>query len=174
MCTHTTYTAGVGQYILACKKQTLDDYINCMEQGAPLDEIALVIVACMYHFHICVLKETKYWTTNWEHKIGMCSLLLGLTGNMQFCVLKYCMKQTGENNGNKADEVIENNLDPGNHHITSIDSCSSLTEKLAGVSDPEKISELIKLQAEQMSRPFPPPPIYITCSNPPLHPPKEL
>ena len=96
-----------------------------MEQGTPLDKIALVIVAHLYHFHICVLTETKYWTTNQEHKIGMCSLFLGLTDNMQFSVLKYCMKQTGENNGNKVDKVIENNLDPGNRHTTSTDSCNS-------------------------------------------------
>ena len=107
----------------------------------------------MFQFHICILSETKYWTTNWEHKIGMCFLLLGLTGNMEFTVLKYCTSQTGKNNQNNA-----KNVDLGDCHNTSTDSCSSLTEKLAGVSDPDKISELIKLHAEQISRPSPPQP----------------
>ena len=80
--------------------------------------------ACL--IFIFVLSETKYWTTNWEHKIGMCSLLLGLTGNMELTVLQYCTKQTGKNNGNNAEKVIANNLDLDDHHNTSTDSCSSL------------------------------------------------
>ena len=92
-----------------------------MEQDAPLDEIALVIIACMFHFHTCILSETKFWTTNREHKIGMC---------------------------------LDNNAsDP---HNTSMDSCTSLTEKLAGISDADKIAEVIKCHAESMPRPSPP------------------
>ena len=120
-----------------------------MEQGAPLDEIALILVECMFHFHICILSETKYWTTNWEHKIGMYSLLLGLTGNMEFTVIEYCTKQSGVNKDNR---IIENNLNTVDHHNTSTDSSSSLSDKLTAVSDLDKILELIKLHAEQMSR----------------------
>ena len=108
-----------------------------MEKGATLDEIALVVVAHMFHFHICILSQTKYWTTNWEHKIGMCSLLLGLTGNMEFTVLEYCTKWSATNKDNK---VIKNNLNMDDHHNTSTDSSSSVSDKLSGVLDPEKIS----------------------------------
>ena len=96
MCTHSKYTKGIGQYILGHKKQSFEEYINCMGKGVPLDEIALVIVGCMFHFHICILSETKFWMTNRDHKIGMCSLLLGLVGPMEFTVLKYCTKWSSE------------------------------------------------------------------------------
>ena len=99
-----------------------------MEKGATLDETALIVVT-----HV----SFSYWTTNWEHKIGMCSLLLGLTGNMEFTVLEYCTKQSATNKDNK---VIENNLNMVDHHNTSTDSSSSLSDKLSGVSNPEKIS----------------------------------
>ena len=113
----------------------------------PLDEIALAVVARMFHFHICILSETKYCTPNREHKIGLCSLLLGLTGNMEFTVLEYCTKWSATNKNNK---VIESNLNMADRHNTSTDSSHSLSDKLSGVLDPEKILKLIKLHAEQM------------------------
>ena len=84
---HRQYTKTIAEHILHHKKQEFDDYLVCMEQDAPLDEIAIVVIACMFHFHTCILTETKFWTINREHKIGMCSLLLGLTGNLEFVPL---------------------------------------------------------------------------------------
>ena len=77
-----------------------------MEQDALLDEIVLVIIAHMFHFHICILSETNFWTTNREHNIRMYSLLLGLTGNMQFVPFHHCTTQTGSTG-----EHQHNNLD---------------------------------------------------------------
>ena len=108
----------------------------------------------MCFIFIGMLSETKSWTTNREHKIGMCSLLLGLAGNMEFTVLEYCTEWSGINKENK---IIENNLNMADHHKTSTDSSSSLSDKLLCVSGPDKISELIKLHAEQMSSPTHPP-----------------
>ena len=106
----------------------------------------------MFHFH------------NREHKIGMCALLLGLTGNMQFVPLCHCT-QTGiniENQNNWDFNSSANNINMKNYasnlHNTSSDSSSSLSEKLSGVLDPEEISKLIKEHAEQMTRPSPPVP----------------
>ena len=62
----------IADYILRHKKLDFDDYLLYMEQDAPLDEIAIVIIAHMFRCHICILTETKFWTTNGEHKIGMC------------------------------------------------------------------------------------------------------
>ena len=92
-----------------------------MEQDAPLDEIALVIIACMFHFHICILSETKFWTTNREHKIGMCSLLLGLTGNMPFIPLHHCTKQTGSTGEHQQNPDLHNSENHLNVNSSSAD-----------------------------------------------------
>ena len=105
--THRQYTLGIGEHILLCKKQDFDDYLVRMEQDAPLDEVALVITH-LFHFHTCVLSETKFWTTNREHKIGMCSLLLGLIGTMQFVPLCYCTTQTGSTGENQKNLDLDN------------------------------------------------------------------
>ena len=75
---------------------------------------------------------------------------------MEFTVLEYCTKQSCKNKQNK---VIENNLYMADHHYTITDSSSSLSDKLSGVLDPDKILKLIN-HAEQMSRP--PIPLRIT------------
>ena len=99
----------------------------------------------------------------------MCSLLLGLTGNMEFTVLEYCTKWSATNKDNK---VIENNLNIADCHNTSTDSSSSLSDQLSSVSNPEKISELIKLHAKQMSMPPHPPRITHQFKPTPIIPKK--
>ena len=74
---HRQYSMTIADNILCHEKLDFDDYLLCMEQDAPLDEIAIVVIAHMFHFHFCILTETKFRTTNREHKIGMCSLIFG-------------------------------------------------------------------------------------------------
>ena len=50
-----------------------------------------------------------------------------------------------------------NNKNTGDHHNTSTHSSTSLSEKLAGVAGPDKTSDIIRLHAEAMTRPSPPP-----------------
>ena len=148
----------IAGYILRCKKLDFDDYLLCMEQDAPLDEIAIVIIACMFHFHICILTETKFWTTNREHNIGMCSLILGLTGNLEFIPLCHCTTQSGHSSFEQENQLDYVSNNASNQHNTSADSSISLTDKLSGVFDVNELSVLIKEHAEQMTRPSPPAP----------------
>ena len=155
---HRQYSMTIADYILHHKKLDFDDYLLCMEQDAPLDEIAIVIIACMFHFHICILTETKFWTTNREHKIGMCSLILGLTGNLEFVPLHRCTTQSGHSSFEQENQPDYINNNASNQHNTSADSSISLTNKLSGVFDVNELSVLIKEHAEQMKRPSPPAP----------------
>ena len=138
------------------QKLDFDDYLLCMEQDAPLDEIAIVVIARMFCFHICILTETKFWTTNREHKIGMCSLILGLTGDLEFVPLHCCTTQSGHSSFEQENlpDYINNNA--SNQHNTSADSSISLTDKLSGGFDVNELSVLIKEHAEQMTRPSAP------------------
>ena len=47
---------------LICQKgQYVEDYLfNVVQPQVPLDEIALLLYACMYKIHICVILEGKY------------------------------------------------------------------------------------------------------------------
>ena len=148
----------IADYILCHKKLEFDDYLLCMEQDGPLDEIAIVVIARMFRFHICILTETKFWTTNREHKIGMCSLILGLTGDLEFVPLHRCTIQSGHSSFEQENQPDYVNNNASNQHNTSADSSISLTDKLSGVFDVNELSVLIKEYAEQMTRPSPPTP----------------
>ena len=123
----------IADYILRHKKLDFDDYLLCMEQDAPLDEIAIVVIARMFQFHICILTETKFWTTNREHKIGMCSLILGLTGDLEFVPLHHCTTQSDQSSFEQENQPDNVNSNASNQHNASADSSISLTDKLSGV-----------------------------------------
>ena len=63
-----------------------------MVADATSDEITVFVAARSYHFHLCILIEGKFWKTNREHIIGACSIILTLTENINFTVLKHCLK----------------------------------------------------------------------------------
>ena len=64
MRTYENYTKGIGQNVLEWKNQQLSDYIECMQTvNTQFDEILLVMMARLYNFHMCVLMENKFWTT---------------------------------------------------------------------------------------------------------------
>ena len=165
---HRQYSMTIADNILRCKKLDFDDYLLCMEQDAPLDEIAIVVIALMFHFHICILTETKFWTTSREHKIGMCSLILGLTGNLEFVPLHHCTTQSGHSSFEQENQPDYVNNNDSNQHNTSADSSISLTDKLSGVFDVNELSVFIKEHAEQMTRPSPPTPKDRTPVSSPL------
>lgn len=50
----------------------------------PLDEIALVIVAQMYHIHISIIMHSYYWTIRRDHDLKQCCFVLGFTGKLTF------------------------------------------------------------------------------------------
>ena len=154
---HRQYSMTIADYILHRKKLDFDNLL-CMEQDAPLDEIAIVVIARMFCFHICILTETKFWTTNREHKIGMCSLILGLTGDLEFVPLHRCTTQSDHSSFEQENQPDNVNNNASNWHNTSADSSISLTDKLSGVFDVNELSVLIKEHAEQMIRPSQPTP----------------
>ena len=50
----------------------------------PLDEIALLLYACMYKIHICVILKGKYWCTNRDEALNRATIYLIYQGHMQF------------------------------------------------------------------------------------------
>ena len=81
----------------------------------------------------------KFWTTNKEHNIGLCSLLVGLMGPLDFTLLKHSTTQT-HSKVQKPD--LSNNANTN----------KTLSDKLAGIIDPDEISKVISEHAN-MSRP---------------------
>ena len=79
------YVAKVGWYILGRKKLMPADYIHYMAlPTTPLDEIGLVLFARMKKLHIAFLMEGKFWTTQRNHEIKKCSIILAFRGNLTF------------------------------------------------------------------------------------------
>ena len=80
---------------------------------------------------------------------------------MQFSPHHYCTiptRRAGEPKTNQSFDTNINNSTTSDPHNTSMDSCTSLTEKLVGISDADQIAEVIKRHAKSMPRPSPPPP----------------
>ena len=79
------YVTKVGWYILGHKKLIPDQYINYMTlPTTPLDEIGLVLFARMKKIHIAFLMEEKYWTTQCNHDLKKCTIVLAFRGNLTF------------------------------------------------------------------------------------------
>ena len=49
-----------------------------------IEEIALLIIAKMYNIHIGVLYHFDFWTTNKEHDIDLCHLVLAYEGHKRY------------------------------------------------------------------------------------------
>ena len=87
---HTFDICGEGWYsYLSCKGITTDNYIAMMSEiGQPLDEIAIVLVARMYHIHIAIIQDNMYWTTRRDHNIVFCKVVFGWQGKLKFIDIK--------------------------------------------------------------------------------------
>ena len=79
------YVTKVGWYILGHKKLTSAQYINYMAlPTTPLDEIGLVLFARMKKIHISFLMSEKFWTTQQNHEIKKCTIILAFQGSLTF------------------------------------------------------------------------------------------
>ena len=59
----------------------LECYVNTViNDKCHIEEIALLIIAKMYNIHIGVLYHYDIWTTNKEHDIDLCHLVLAYKG----------------------------------------------------------------------------------------------
>ena len=74
---HIYFLQRIGSYFLKVKGLDINEYIKLMTNtGQPLDEIAVVIIACMYHIHISVLMDGQYWTSKRDHALADCKILI--------------------------------------------------------------------------------------------------
>ena len=125
MWTHQNYCEGIATNVLAWKKQAFEAYLECLQTlKTPFDEIALVVTARLYNFHVCVLVEDKFWMINCQHNIGLCSLLIGLNGPLEFSLLRHYTTQTGTASSSPPAEDLVN------HHGTNEKDSSTLSAKL--------------------------------------------
>ena len=73
---HTTFVGKVGSSILSWKGISTQDYIYLISQiGQPLDEIGLFLVARMYHIHVAIIQDKRYWATRWDHNLDLCTIV---------------------------------------------------------------------------------------------------
>ena len=83
--------------------------------------------------------ENKFWTMNKDHNIGLCSLIVGLMGPLDFSLLRHCATQTGSK-VQKPDSA--NSSNSSNQHSKNSNTDTILSDKLAGITDPEEISKI--------------------------------
>ena len=56
--------------------------------GQPLDEVAVVAFAHMYHVHIAIIMDGHFWTSCRDHDIKLCQIYLGWQGQLHFVDIK--------------------------------------------------------------------------------------
>ena len=66
---HLDWIKAVGSRILQAKKLHVEDYVNDITSGlVPFDELAILVVAQMYHIHIGVVLRDRVWYTSSAEK----------------------------------------------------------------------------------------------------------
>ena len=178
---HKEYAAQIGKIIWERKKMDFDGYVATIAlDQTPFDEVAIILSAHMYHIHICILMQGKYWTTRRDHDFKHCTLFLAYMGSLVFyCTTRKepahekCGRGTlnsrlaGVMSEHEKQKIIE-------HYNNPTDECEqdssqegrdekgclhgnkhTLSLKLIGITDPDDISRVIHEHAEEMSRPPP-------------------
>ena len=80
----------IGSYIFQNKGLDVKDYIDSMSNnGQPLDEVAMVVFACMYHVYIAIIMDGHFWTSCRDHNIKQCTIYLGWQGQLNFVDIKW-------------------------------------------------------------------------------------
>ena len=75
----------VGSAFIHRKGLDLDKYlVNLLSPKVPLDELGLLIVARMYHWHITVITNLYTWTTGWDLVASDCRVVFAYTGGVNF------------------------------------------------------------------------------------------
>ena len=68
----------------------VSQYIDSMSNtGQPLDQIAVIAMAHMYHIHIGIIMDGWFWTSRRDHKLDACKILLGWQGKLSFVDIKW-------------------------------------------------------------------------------------
>ena len=73
----------------------LECYVDTIISGeCHIKEIALLIIAKMYNIHIGVLYSFDFWTTNKEHDIDLCHLVLAYEDHKRYVFTQVLHKIT--------------------------------------------------------------------------------
>ena len=82
---HINFVQHIGSYLFDVKGLDVQQYIDSMaNNGQPLDEIGIVVIACMYHVHIGIIMDGCFWTSCRDHDLKECKILLSWQGQLNF------------------------------------------------------------------------------------------
>ena len=77
MDTHKYFVEAVGGKLIRRKGLNVQDYMySIVQPQAPIDEIGIVLLACMYKMHVCIFLEGKYFTTNRDEALNKATIYL--------------------------------------------------------------------------------------------------
>ena len=84
---HLAWLQKILAHILDKKKLGIEDYLGTLvSEGAPIDEIGILIFSQMYDIHVCVLLKGYFWTTNENEDQDQCHLTLVYQGALVLMV----------------------------------------------------------------------------------------
>ena len=74
---HKEHSSQIGSVIWECKKMDFDGYLDILAlDQTPFNEVAIVLSAHMYKFHINIVMQGKYWTIKQDHDYKCCTCFL--------------------------------------------------------------------------------------------------
>ena len=77
-------------YLFDVKGLDAQQYIDSMaNNGQPLDEIGIVVIAYMYHVHIGIIMDGHFWTSCRDYDLKECKILLSWQGQLNFVDIKW-------------------------------------------------------------------------------------
>ena len=77
MATHKYFVEAVAGVLLHKEGLQVQDYMDMIVvPQTPIDEISIILLACMYKIHVCIFLEGKYFTTNLDEAINKATIYL--------------------------------------------------------------------------------------------------
>ena len=111
-----------------------------------LSEIAIVLMARMYHVHVAVMQDKFYWTTKQDHDVASCKIILGWKGNLNFIDMKWKESQ----------EVPVYNLQSAKYPPANIDAPESPGCKIIPREPSPEKEQWYNLRSNKNNPPNPP------------------
>ena len=140
---HHDWVEAIANPVLSKKGSNVDDYIDFIAKpGTPIDEICLLIFARMYHLHMCIIMEDRYWITQHEHDLDRCTVFIAYRGALLFNDTRPKCKEYSLHPRNPEPTPSPNINVTKSGHQKPGGTCTTWTSYKAGVISGKEMNEL--------------------------------
>ena len=140
---HHDWVEAITDPVLSKKGSNVDDYIYFIAKpGTPVYEIGLLIFERMYHLHMCIIMEDRYWTMQHENNLDRCTVFIAYRGVLLFNDTRPKCKEYSLHPRNPMPIPSPDINVTKSGHQKPAGACTTWTSYKAGVISDKEINEL--------------------------------